>query len=140
MTGAGARRLIMLAAAVENGWILHTFTETLDLREGEQAHGLAMFERTEYPLNGKPYGTARWAQRDDGEVYFGGAVTQGWLTGDDTDEEGDDLAYGIDRFGEADAGAVLSLFRAQDLEGTRLLERYRELDLVRDDGWVQVYG
>lgn len=70
---------------------------------------------------------------DDGEVYYGGAVTRDWVT------DGE-LAYEIDRFVEADAGAIRTEFRAEDLPEA-FVARHRECNAVSKDGkWVTVYG
>jgi len=75
---------------------------------------------------------------DDGEVYYGGAVTASWVL------EGEN-GYEIDRFGTADAGATESQFRAVDLAkyDPRFVEKHREFGAVVEGNgqeWVIVYG
>lgn len=75
---------------------------------------------------------------DDDEVYYGGAVTASWVTGDDEDE----TAFTIDRFVEADAGATTVQFRAQDLPD-EFVETHRRIGATREAGgteWVVVFS
>ncbi len=73
---------------------------------------------------------------DDGNVYYGGAVTYDWLMGEE------DHAYGILGFVEADAGATDVQFRASDLP-EHYVERHRSFGGTVTDGgteWLIVYG
>ena len=73
---------------------------------------------------------------DDGEVYYGGAVTREWVT----EEPGH--AYNISLFTEADAGAIDVQFRAQDLP-IDFVTLHRECNAVVTSGgtdWVIVYS
>lgn len=57
---------------------------------------------------------------DDGDPAFAGVVDINWLFApDDWDEEHHDLAMGIDRFSEADWGAICVMYNAADIRRCR---------------------
>lgn len=81
------------------------------------------------------------AMDEDGEVYYGGAVTASWIT--DEDDEAGTSAYLIDKFVEADAGATVVQYRAADLPEA-FVEVHRKCRAIERDQrggeWVIVYG
>jgi hypothetical protein len=73
---------------------------------------------------------------DDGEVYYGGAVTQDWVL------DPESPAYEIVKYVEADAGATEVQFRGRDLP-EYFVEHHRSIGAIVQSGdteWVQVYG
>jgi hypothetical protein len=76
---------------------------------------------------------------DDGEVYYGGAVSRQLV---EESDEAEFSAYDIDRFVMADAGATQTQFRAKDLS-ERFVEIHRNCNCVikaSGEEWVIVYG
>lgn len=83
----------------------------------------------------------RWRLLDeDGHVYYTGVVECSWVTGDNVD--GEDYAYHILKFGEADVGATDVQFNAADLPGSFVVTHRQIRCVVRDgdDEWVITYG
>ncbi len=73
---------------------------------------------------------------DDGEVYYGGAVTKSWVL------DPESPAYEIVKYVEADAGATEVQFRAADLP-EHFVEHHRSIGATvkaGDTEWVIVYG
>lgn len=52
---------------------------------------------------------------EDCEAHYGGACDARVLTGELSDEDGEDIGYNIDRFGMDDSGAVIGLYKTADL-------------------------
>jgi hypothetical protein len=96
---------------------------------------------------------------DDGDPAFDGVVHIDWLYApDDWDDEHHDLAMGIDRFSEADWGAICVLYNAADIRRCRpdLAEHVAKHGRINPKGergkfflsnakidpqsWLEIYG
>lgn len=79
---------------------------------------------------------------DDGEVYYGGACDVRALEITDDGWE-DDLAYNIERWGEADSGAIHCLFKRSDIakHAPAFAERHPSAERFSSDpDWILIYG
>jgi hypothetical protein len=87
----------------------------------------------------------RWkSYDDDGELYYEGRIHVDALfcEGDFETDDDTDLGYELDRFCEADAGAVRTIYNAPDIAKHKpeFAERHRRSDLSGGENWLEIYG
>lgn len=90
---------------------------------------------TEIPRNKK----IRWkAYDDDGELYYEGHIRYEALF-DKSDDSDTDYAYNVCRFVEADAGATVVYWNAEDIaqHEPNFVAKHPKSD---KEGWIQIYG
>jgi hypothetical protein len=81
----------------------------------------------------------RWRLHDsDGNCYYKGVVERSWVEG--TNEDGEDYAYGILKFGQADTGATDLLFAVEDLRPEWVESLLRYSQSIDGEMWVPLYG
>lgn len=86
---------------------------------------------------------------EDSEAHYGGACDARILTGELSDEDGDDLGYNIDRFGMDDSGAVIGLYKTADLIAAGALRKNTDAEEAigveaparyGGEDWRMIYG